>query len=266
MSGVVANERFNQQMGHPSPSLVGAIVAIYEIGCFAGALWTGRIGDSLGRRKTIRLGCTILVIGALAQTLSLNAGMMIAARVVTGVGNGMNTATIPVYQAELSPPKARGVHVALSAVLLVVGIAMAYWLEYGLYFVSGDFAWRFPIAFQCVFGIPLFSATFFLPESPRWLQAHGHEYECKTVLARLWSDGDIKHPRCVAEWEEIRMAIELEQQQNMTSYRELFSKGKLNSRYRVMLGIGGQLIQQLSGINIVRYAFSFSNGLSLVHE
>ncbi|ORE08852.1 general substrate transporter [Rhizopus microsporus var. microsporus] len=253
MSGVVANDLFLNTMGNPDSALVGAIVALYEIGCMFGALSTGRIGDWLGRRKTIRLGCLILCIGAILQTAAVNAGMMIVARIITGVGNGMNTATIPVYQAELSPPKSRGSHVAFEASLLTIGVAVAYWLEYGLYFVQGEFAWRFPLAFQMVFAIILGLASFILPESPRWLQAHGHEEECKKVLARLWSDCDTTHPRCIAEWEEIRDGIELERREGISSYVELFKKGKMNNRYRVLLGMGGQLIQQFGGINVISY-------------
>ncbi|KAF7721842.1 hypothetical protein EC973_004078 [Apophysomyces ossiformis] len=253
MSGVVANELFKKEMGDPDSGLTGTIVAIYEIGCMFGALSTGTIGDRLGRRKTIRLGCLILCIGAIIQTASVNSGMMIVARIITGVGNGMNTATIPVYQAEVSPPKSRGSHVAFEASLLTVGVAIAYWLEYGLYFVEGQFAWRFPLAFQMVFGIILGLATFILPESPRWLQAHGYEDECKEVLSRLWSDCDVNHPRCIAEWEEIRDGIELERREGISSYKELFKKGKMNNRYRVLLGMGGQLIQQFGGINAISY-------------
>ncbi|KAI9478066.1 MAG: general substrate transporter [Benjaminiella poitrasii] len=253
MSGVVANQLFVNTMGNPNSGLMGAIVALYEIGCMAGALSTGRVGDWLGRRKTIRLGCLILCIGAILQTASVNVGMMIVARIITGIGNGMNTATIPVYQAELSPPKSRGAHVAFEASLLTVGVAIAYWLEYGLYFVNGDFAWRFPLAFQMVFAIILGVASFILPESPRWLQAHGHEEDCKIVLARLWSDCDTSHPRCIAEWEEIRDGIELERREGVSSYAELFKKGKMNNRYRVLLGMGGQLIQQFGGINVISY-------------
>lgn len=253
MSGVVASDLFKETMGNPSSSMIGAIVALYEIGCMAGALSTGRIGDWLGRRKTIRYGCLILCVGAILQTAAVDAGMMIAARIITGIGNGMNTATIPVYQAELSPPKSRGSHVAFEASLLTVGVAIAYWLEYGLYFVQGQFAWRFPLAFQMVFAIILGIASFILPESPRWLQAHGHEEECKMVLARLWSDCDTTHPRCIAEWEEIRDGIELERREGVSSYVELFKKGKMNNRYRVLLGMGGQFIQQLGGINAISY-------------
>ncbi|KAG1446046.1 hypothetical protein G6F56_009704 [Rhizopus delemar] len=253
MSGVVANQLFKETMGNPSSSLLGAIVALYEIGCMVGALSTGRIGDWLGRKKTVRMGCLILCIGAILQTAAINAPMMIVARIITGFGNGMNTATVPVYQAELSPPKSRGSHVAFEASLLAVGVGVAYWLEYGFYFVEGEVAWRFPLAFQMVFAIVLGLATFILPESPRWLQSHGRSDECKEVLARLWSDCDTSHPRCIAEWEEIRDGIDLERREGVSSYAELFKKGKMNNRYRVILGMGGQLIQQFGGINVISY-------------
>lgn len=253
MSGVVTNELFKETMGQPNSGMMGAIVALYEIGCMAGALSTGRVGDWLGRRKTIRYGCLILCIGAILQTAAVNAPMMIVARIITGVGNGMNTATIPVYQAELSPPKSRGAHVAFEASLLTVGVAIAYWLEYGLYFVEGEIAWRFPLAFQMFFAMILGIASFILPESPRWLQAHGYEDECKVVLARLWSDCDVTHPRCIAEWQEISDGIDLERREGVSSYVELFKKGKMNNRYRVLLGMGGQLIQQFGGINVISY-------------
>lgn len=267
MSGVVANDSFKGYMGMANPedynsALMGAIVALYEIGCMGGALSCGTLGDILGRRKMIRLGCFILCIGAVIQTASVNVGMMIFARIFTGVGNGMNTATIPVYQAELSPPKNRGAHVSFEASLLALGVGIAYWLEFGLYFAKGEVAWRFPLAFQMFFGMILFAGTFFLPESPRWLQSHDKEDECKEVLARLWTDEDTTHPRCIAEWEEIRDGIELERREGIKSYRELFKRGRLNNRYRVLLGMGGQLMQQFGGINGM-YLSSLSIGFSV---
>jgi len=61
-----------------------------EIGCFTGALSNLWIGDKLGRRRTITLGGIIMIIGAILQTISINYPMMLVARVITGVGNGLN--------------------------------------------------------------------------------------------------------------------------------------------------------------------------------
>ena len=39
--------------GHPSKAYVGTMVAILEIGAFITSLMVGRIGDIIGRRRTI---------------------------------------------------------------------------------------------------------------------------------------------------------------------------------------------------------------------
>ncbi|CAO0803511.1 unnamed protein product [Mucor circinelloides] len=253
MSGILPNEHFLDLMGHPNSVLIGLSVAIYELGCLVGALATGKLSDILGRRNAIRLGSAILIVGAVLQTSTVGLGMTIASRIITGIGNGMNTATVPVYQSEISPPKSRGAHVCFECALIVVGIGISYWLEYGLHFVGGEFAWRFPLAFQILFGLILVAGTFIIPETPRWLVAHGKDEEAKEVLSRLWTNGDVNHPRCISEYEEIRDGIELERRENISSYKDLFTKGKFNNRKRVLIGMLSQIIQQLGGINITTY-------------
>ncbi|RCI03119.1 hypothetical protein CU098_008597 [Rhizopus stolonifer] len=233
MSSIVPNEHFLELMGNPNSATVGAMVALYEIGCMFGALLTGRISDMIGRRNTIRLGSTILVIGAVIQAATQN--------------------LVPVYQSEVSPPKTRGAHVCFECALIVAGVGIAYWLEYGLHFVGGEFAWRFPLAFQNLFALILIAGTFFLPETPRWLVAHGRDEKAKEVLARLWSEGDVSHPRCVSEYQEIKDGIEAERREGVSSYRALFSKGKFNNRKRVLIAMLSQIIQQLGGINVTTY-------------
>lgn len=66
-----------------------------------GALSCGKIGDKIGRRRTIRIGSIILIIGAVLQTAMIDLTMAIISRIVTGIGNGMITATVPVYQVSL---------------------------------------------------------------------------------------------------------------------------------------------------------------------
>ncbi len=49
------------------------------------------LGDMLGRRKVIYIGCVWMVVGAILQCTSFGVVQLAIARVVTGVGNGMNT-------------------------------------------------------------------------------------------------------------------------------------------------------------------------------
>ena len=71
-------------------------MAIYEIGCFFGAGFTLFAGEKLGRRWMIMLGSVILAIGAVLQAAAYGIPQLIVGRIVAGLGNGMNTATIPV--------------------------------------------------------------------------------------------------------------------------------------------------------------------------
>lgn len=102
MSGLLTGSAFTKQFpsidttddGHGSSSLQGTVVAIYEIGCFAGALLAFAFAEAIGRRWTIMLGCVVLTIGAAIQCSAYSVAQLIVGRIVAGVGNGLNTATI----------------------------------------------------------------------------------------------------------------------------------------------------------------------------
>jgi MFS family permease len=83
----------------------GFVVSIYAVGCFLGALLIFLIGDKLGRRKSIFLGAGVMLIGVIIQITCVPPSggattQLIIGRCITGIGNGINTSTIPTYQAE----------------------------------------------------------------------------------------------------------------------------------------------------------------------
>jgi MFS family permease len=86
MGGIINNPPFKETFHNPSASLLGTIVAIYEIGCFAGSVITALVGERLGRRMSILVGAIIMLGGAGFQAGVSSAGPMIAARVVSGLG------------------------------------------------------------------------------------------------------------------------------------------------------------------------------------
>lgn len=110
MSGLLTGTAFTNQFpeintttGNGSDTLQGLVVAIYEIGCFAGSLFCLFAGERLGRKNCIWLGCLILSIGAALQTAAYGIPQMIVGRIVAGVGNGMNTSTIRKSQLSAEP-------------------------------------------------------------------------------------------------------------------------------------------------------------------
>lgn len=143
------------------------MTAIYDIGCFFGAITAIWLGEALGRKKTVLVGTTIMSIGAILQISSYSTGQMIAGRIIAGWGNGINTSTAPVWQTETSAIKWRGKLVVIELILNIAGFSLSNWINYGFSFLPGSIAWRFPLAFQFVFIFVLFATVPWLPESPR---------------------------------------------------------------------------------------------------
>lgn len=143
------------------------MTAIYDIGCFFGAVSAMWIGEILGRRKTILLGTTIMTVGAILQISAFGVPQMIVARIIAGIGNGINTATAPVWQTETSQIKWRGKLVVIEMILNIAGFSLSNWITYGFSYLDGPVGWRFPLAFQLVFIAILYATVPWLPESPR---------------------------------------------------------------------------------------------------
>lgn len=150
-------------MGNPNPTLLGFIVAVYELGCLAGAVGSAIWGEDMGRRKLTALGSFVLIIGTVIQCTSYGQGQMIAGRIVTGLGMGGITSAVPVWQSETTPAHLRGRTIAMELSSLIVGIVLAYWTDYGCSSYTNGFQWRFPIALQIVFALFLIALCFLLP-------------------------------------------------------------------------------------------------------
>jgi hypothetical protein len=83
-------------------------------------------------------------------------------------------------------------------------------LDYGMSFHSGPAQWRLPIGFQAVFALCLFLQCIVLPDSPRWLIAHGRTEEGARVIAMLEDQEDINHPDVVRVRKEIEHSLSIE--------------------------------------------------------
>ena len=72
-----------------------------------------------------------MTIGALLQCTSYSLPHLIVGRIITGVGNGMNTSTVPTWQSESSKAHDRGKMVMIEGMLITAGITLSYWVNYG---------------------------------------------------------------------------------------------------------------------------------------
>lgn len=133
MSGIISAPDFNayfpQTLGNPTWQAF--VTAIYEIGCLIGAIFQLVFGDRIGRRRAIILGGIIMIIGVLIQVTPMQGhnatAQFIIGRTVTGIGNGINTSTIPTYQAECSRTTNRGLLICIEGGIIAFGTLIAYW-------------------------------------------------------------------------------------------------------------------------------------------
>lgn len=75
-------------VGPSKTDVLSTVTAIYDVGCFLGALVAFAIGDRLGRKKSILLGTTIMTIGTLLLATSFSLPQMFVGRVILGYGSG----------------------------------------------------------------------------------------------------------------------------------------------------------------------------------
>ena len=270
--GILTNNNFLELFDHPSPTVQGQIVATYDIGCIFGCILSMFIGDVLGRRRSILIGCSILIVGAVIQTSANGTAQMIVGRIVAGLGNGLNTTAIPIWQVETAKPSHRGALIVFQLVTNIFGISLTNWMNYGFsYLPNSEVSWRFPLAFQIFFAFLTMFLVLFLPESPRWLILKDRMEEATAITGRLWAK-PANDPEVLAEVQMLAENVAHEVAEQRVPVREIFHSGKQQTLRRILLGMGTQFMQQIGGTNVVATylpvvltrSFSMSKRLSLI--
>ncbi|KAL1885999.1 Ribulose bisphosphate carboxylase large chain, partial [Ceratocystis pirilliformis] len=249
MSGIITGPYFKDYFNEPSKAKVGTMVAILEIGALISSLVVGRVGDIIGRRKTIFYGSCIFFIGGALQSCATNMEIMMLGRIIAGLGVGALSTIVPVYQSEISPPHNRGKLACIEFSGNIIGYTTSVWVDYFCGFIESNLSWRIPLAMQCVMGALLGLGSLIIVESPRWLLDNDHDEEGIVVIANLYGGGDIQNSKAVEEFRQIKKDVLIQRQEGERSYSEMFRR---YSR-RVLIAMSAQALAQLNGINVISY-------------
>ena len=249
MSGIITGPYFKDYFNQPSRAEVGTMVAILEVGAFFASLSVGRIGDMIGRRRTILYGAIIFFVGGMLQTFANGMPMMLIGRIIAGVGVGALSTIVPVYQSEISPPHNRGKLACIEFTGNISGYAASVWVDYFCTYIDSDYSWRIPLLMQCVMGGLLAFGSLIICESPRWLLDNDHDEEGIIVIAKFYGKGDIHNEKARQEYREIKMNVLMQRQEGERSYADMFKRYKK----RVFIAMSAQAFAQLNGINVISY-------------
>lgn len=94
------------------------------------------IADILGRRTGVMIGCVIMILGVVLQSISINLSMFIAARFFIGFGVAIAHGAAPMLVTELVHPQHRAIYTTIYNCTWYWGSIVAAWLTYGKYLWS----------------------------------------------------------------------------------------------------------------------------------
>jgi sugar porter (SP) family MFS transporter len=223
-----------------SAGLQQLVVGSLLLAAVVGALLGGPITDVWGRKKTLILAALIFGVGALVASFSPNLAVLVVARVLLGLAIGIASMIVPVYIAEIAPPRVRGALVSLQQFMITVGIMVSYLVSYAF---SGSGAWRWMLGVGMIPAAILLVGMLPLPESPRWLLAKDRRQDALGVLRRIRHEEH--NPE--AELAEIEAVHKM---QAGVSYQDLF---RPSVRPALVVGVGIAFINQMVGVNAVIY-------------
>ncbi|KAJ5720546.1 uncharacterized protein N7483_008480 [Penicillium malachiteum] len=237
------------QEAHNS-TILGLVVAIFELGSAIGALSCLFIGDRLGRPKSMLVAGAICTVGVIIQASTYSLAQILVGRIVTGVGIGIYTGTVPMYVSEMSDSEKRGQLVLVEGVFALSGLAIASWVNFGMYYTTGSVSWRFPLALPLVFIAVILSLTPWLPESPRYLIKKGRIEEATAIMARLMAlpGTDTEVAKEIAL---IQTALNRDAGQPGKDSANPFSMDKNRHLHRLVIAASGTMFTQMSGINVI---------------
>ena len=175
-----------------TPGIEGAMNSLFYAGGFFGALFNSWYADRFGRKGSIMTACIVMILSAALCAGSVNVAMFIVFRFFTGWSCVMLLITVPLWIIEIAPPKGRGALGQVHAWMAVAGYLLAAYMGVGFYYYqkgSGN-QWRAPLAFQCLPPLITLALQPILPESPRWLLAHGQAERSWKIVERLHRTAD----------------------------------------------------------------------------
>ncbi|CAM5372056.1 hypothetical protein SFUMM280S_09614 [Streptomyces fumanus] len=170
------------------------VIAIALIGCAIGAATAGRIADRIGRIRCMQIAAVLFTVSAIGSALPFALWDLAMWRVIGGFAIGMASVIGPAYIAEVSPPAYRGRLGSFQQAAIVIGIAVAQLVNWGLLNaadgdqrgeIMGLEAWQVMLGVMVIPAVLYGLLSFAIPESPRFLISVGKHDRARQILEEV---------------------------------------------------------------------------------
>lgn len=255
------NIAYDLGLGDNSDSFYSIFVSIHYIGCAFGALYAGKLSDSIGRRGGLIVADFIGITGCLLFLFPTMITLIIG-RIVTGFSSGI-CATIPaLYVKEISPPQISGKTGCTYQIMCMGGVLFGYVIGLPLpiddYSTPSNKWWMFMMILPAailLFQLFVFLA-FFRSETPAFSIVKQNRQDLTQIIGELYqSESIFKHKtKLLSKYE---VTEEKGKSAATDAYEMTYRDYLFDPRFRKMMIIGmtTQICQQWSGNNaILNYA------------
>lgn len=177
------------------------LLASAFIGMFFGSFCLGSLADRIGRRKAFVFSLVWYSAFSLIGAFSINAGMLVLCRFLTGIGVGAIYPVADSYLSEILPKERRGRLAAWAYTTSYIAVPLVGFLAVWLNPLQvGNIAgWRIILAIGSLGAVFVLFVRRRLPESPRWLLARGRVEEAHAELRRFAESAGMSLPAIVSE-------------------------------------------------------------------
>ncbi|GAA4258404.1 MFS transporter [Dactylosporangium darangshiense] len=143
---------------HTSAGTVTWVLTAWLLAASVATPLMGRIGDMIGKERTLLAALAAIALGCLLAALAPNVAVLIVARVIQGLGGALFPLSFGIIRDEFPPGRVVSAVGAMSAVIALgggTGIVLAgpvvsalnwrwlFWIPLGIVTVTGLLAWRF---------------------------------------------------------------------------------------------------------------------------
>ena len=171
----------------------GWVVSAPSFAAMFAMLFSGRLSDLIGRKKTLIFVAFLYAISAVLSAMATSYEMLYVARIIGGIAFGAALVLAPMYIAEISTAENRGKLVSLQQLNIVFGFFAAFLSNYlfNKYtssestFLNDQNVWRWMLGVELIPAGCYFVLLFFVPKSPRWLYLKGNFEGAKKVLYKI---------------------------------------------------------------------------------